>query len=101
MRGGSAVRSRTVDGSPPGVGPPSSTRSTPYGKYVRTPEALVDGARPFGLALGAVTGAPRSSTRSRAIGWGERRTPSVPVPAVTTDGTAVTAGSTSVNAPGQ
>jgi hypothetical protein len=40
--------------------------------------AVVGGASPFGFALGAVTGSPSSSTRPRATGWDERRTPSVP-----------------------
>src|SRR5438094_7881578 len=65
-RGGSTVVSRTVEGSPPAVGPPSSTRSIASRKYASTADAVVGGSSPFGLALGAVTGAPRALTRPRA-----------------------------------
>src|SRR5439155_301524 len=72
-RGGSTVVSRTVEASPPAVGPPSSTRSTASPKYASTADAVVGGSSPLGLALGAVTGAPRAPTRPRATGCGERR----------------------------
>src|SRR5207244_2209518 len=100
-RGGSTVVSRIVEGSPPAVGPPSSTRSIASRKYASTADAVVGGSSPLGLALGAVTGAPRALTRPRATGCGERRTPTVPVPAVTSSGTPGRARRTSVRAPGQ
>src|SRR5207247_11424559 len=100
-RGGSTVVSRTVEGSPPAVAPPSTTRSIASRKYASTADAVVGGSSPLGLALGAVTGARRARTRPSATGGGESRTPTVLVPAVTSSGTPGRARRTSVSAPGQ
>ena len=67
--GGSTVMSRTVEGAPPAVGPPSSTRSSPPAKYATTASAVVGGSSPEGFALGAVTGSPSILTRPCATGW--------------------------------
>src|SRR4030095_7391533 len=85
--GGCTVMSRTVDGAPPAVGPPSSTRSSDPAKYATTAPAVVAGSSPAGFALAAVTGGPSVFTRPWAIGWDDTRTPRVPVPSVTSDGT--------------
>src|SRR5213593_211743 len=66
---------------------PSSTRAIPSSKYASPPAAVLGRARPFGFALGAVTGPPSASTRPRAIGCDETRSPSVPLLAVTSGGT--------------
>src|SRR5262249_684282 len=99
--GGCTVMSRTVDGAPPAVGPPSSTSSSDPSKYATTASAVVGGPRHDGFALGAVRGSPSVRTRPCAIGWDDTRTPRVPVPAVTSDGTIARAGRTIVSAPGQ
>src|SRR5262245_65455862 len=99
IAGGWTVMSRTVDGAPPAVGPPSSTRSSDPAKYATTAPAVVGGSSPDGFALGAVTGCPSVFTRPCAIGWGDTRTPRVPVPAVTSAGTIARAGRTRVSAP--
>src|SRR5262249_6042335 len=100
-RAGDTVTSRTVEGRPPGVAPASSTRSTLAPSPDRTAPLETGGGAPLGLALGAVTGAPRQRTSAVATGWDDRRTPTGPVPAVTREGTPARDGITSVRGPGQ
>src|SRR5256712_827016 len=58
-RGGSTVVSRILEGPPPALGPPSSTRTIAPPKYASTPDAGAGGSRPLGLASVARPGTPR------------------------------------------
>jgi hypothetical protein len=93
-RGGQVVQSATVEPAPPAVGPPSSIRSTDPSKYRRTASAVVGGASPLGLALGAVTGKPAARTKPSATGWPGILTPTVPVSPVSAGGRWAAAAST-------
>ena len=62
--GGDTVRSSTVEGSPPGVGPPSRTTSSSPSNTARTSSAVVGGG-----CAGAV-GAGRGDGRAQALGEG-------------------------------
>ena len=55
--------SSTVEAGPPGVGPPSRTRSTRSPRPAITSSAVRGLAAPWGFALGAVTGSPRAATK--------------------------------------
>lgn len=68
----------TVEGSPPGVLPPSRTRSTPavnFGEISSTDEG---GGSPLWFALVAVIGLPISPNKASATGWLEHRIPIFP-----------------------
>src|SRR5207248_5215179 len=100
-RGGSAVTSTTVEGWPPAVGPASRMRSRASPKYASTALAVVGGAAPVRLALGAVIAPSRWVTSARGTRWLGTLTPTVPVPAVSSLGTCAAARNTSVSGPGQ
>jgi hypothetical protein len=68
IRGGETVRSTSVDGVPPGVGPASRIASMASPRPARTSSPVRGGGAPDGLALGAAMGRPKARARARATG---------------------------------
>jgi len=93
--------SRTVDATSPSVSPPSRIKSTPWPKELTMSCALRQAALPEIFALVPVIGTPRPFVNAVAMGWLERRTPILPVPAVSRGETRGPASKSSVKGPGQ
>ena len=100
--GVSPVASTIVEGSPPGVGPPSSTRSTSSPSAAAATSARRLAGDPERFALVATTGKPRrSGQRARHGVVRARGRPRVPVPPCTPGTIVGAASTTSVSGPGQ
>jgi hypothetical protein len=100
ITGGSAVKSSTVDSTPTGVGPASSTSSMRPAKSAITWSAVVGLGRPNRFALGAAMGVALARISASATGCVGIRTATVGRPAVTRSGMQSALGSTSVSGPG-
>jgi peptide/nickel transport system substrate-binding protein len=100
-RGGSLVRSRTVDARPPRVDPPSRMSFTDAPRAASTSTAVEGAACPDRLALVATIGPPAARARAAATGCGEMRTPTVRPPPSRRGSSLSEATSTRVRAPGQ
>ena len=100
-RGGSCVRSSTVDSTPTAQLPPSMIMSIRPPTSSSTSWAEVQLGRPEVLALGAAMAIPASRIMARVTGWLGQRTPTVSRPAVVSSGTVGWRFKTMVSGPGQ
>ncbi len=100
-RGGSVVRSRTVDSMPTGLRPASRIKSTLPSRSFSTCSAIVGDTRFERFALGAAIGRPSASINLYARKQSGIRTPTVSPPAVTISGIRSVRGSTIVSGPHQ